>query len=266
MAPIKRVVRASTHRTALETTRIPFEVHQYQPGEVIFFQGDQADRVMYIEAGRVRMAVAAASGKEAICGLLEAGAFLGEDVLAGRTDRRETATAMTAAELLAIETSDMIRVLHSQPEIVAQFITRIIARSVQFEADLVAQLLSSSEQRLARTLLMLAGCGERPASPCVLPHVPQEILAEMVGTTRSRVNVFMGRFKKLGCIANHHGELLLAPSLLRAIRDGGVPKGTAPARPHGLALKTRRKVQREIDYCDGDCGRLDGPAGTGGGQ
>jgi len=235
MASLKKVVRPSALRAALEAARIPLSVDSYQPGAVIFRQGDPAESVMYLESGRVRLVVAASSGKEAICGLLEAGAFLGEDVLAGRVDRRETAVTMAATSLLVISAPDMIRLVHNQPAIADHFITRIIARNIHLEADLVAQMLSSSEQRLARTLMELAGCGQGSADRCALPHISQEIIAEIVGTTRSRVNVFMGRFKKLGFIAESHGELQVTRSLRHVIDDGGSQDGVSQREHPGLA-------------------------------
>jgi len=218
-------------RALLESAGSPFAVAGYGPRAAIFFQGDACDSVMHIEKGCVRLAVTAPSGKEAIVGLLGTGAFLGEEALGGHAVRRQTATAMTATEVLVVAKVQMIRVLRTQQAISDRFIAHILTRNTRLEADLTDQLLNSSEQRLARTLLVLAGCSERRPCRCVLPDVSQEIIAEMVGTTRSRVNVFMGKFKKLGFIEEDGGVLQVKPSLLHVVHDGnrGVSNGTSPA-------------------------------------
>lgn len=228
-------------RALLESTGTPFAVAGYGQRAVVFSQGDACDSVMYIEKGLVRLAVATPSGKEAICGLLGTGAFLGEEALGGHAVRRQTATAMTATEVLVVSKVQMIRLLRTQQALSDRFIAHILARNTRLEADLTDQLLSSSEQRLARTLLVLAGCGERRPCRCVLPHVSQEIIAEMVGTTRSRVNVFMGKFKKLGFIEEDAGVLQINPSLLHAVHDGdrGVSNGTYPAMTQALRSEKR---------------------------
>jgi len=228
-------------RALLESAGTPFAVADYGQRAVIFFQGAACDSVMHIEKGCVRLAVTAPSGKEAIVGLLEAGAFLGEEALGGHHVRRQTATAMTATEVLVVAKAQMIRLLRTQQAISDQFIAHILARNARLEADLTDQLLNSSEQRLARTLLVLAGYSERRPFRCVLPDVSQEIIAEMVGTTRSRVNVFMGKFKKLGFIEEDGGLLQLNPSLLHAVHDGhrGVSNGTPPATLQALRSEKR---------------------------
>jgi CRP-like cAMP-binding protein len=223
--------RSLTVRALLESRATPFTVAGYEQGAEIFFQGDAGDGVMHIEKGLVRLAVTAPNGKEAICGLLGTGAFLGEEVLGGHRVRRQTATAMTATEVLVVAKAEMIRLLRTEQVISDRFIAHILARHTRLEADLTDQLLNSSEQRLARTLLLLAGCGEGHPCRWVLPDVSQEIIAEMVGTTRSRVNVFMSKFKKLGIIEEDGGVLQLKPSLLHAVHDGnrGVSNGTRSA-------------------------------------
>ena len=156
-------------RDLLESAGIPFAVTRYGQGAVIFFQGDACDSVMHIEKGRVRLAVTAPSGKEAICGLLEAGAFLGEEALVSDAVRRQTATALTATQVLVVAKAQMTRLLRTQRAIADRFIAHIVARHTHLEADLTDQLLSSSEQRLARTLFVLAGCDERArADACCL--------------------------------------------------------------------------------------------------
>ena len=217
-------------RARLESAETPFAVVGYRQRAAIFSQGDPCDSVMYIEKGRVQLGVSAPSGKEAICGLLEAGAFLGEEGLGGHAVHRHTATAMTATEVLVVAKAQMIRLLGTEQAISDRFIAHILARRTHLEADLSDQILYSSEQRLARTLLVLAGCDERRPCRCALPHVSQEIIAEMVGTTRSRVNLFMSKFKKLGFIEEDGGVLQVTPSLLRVVHDGhrDISNGNSP--------------------------------------
>ena len=161
-------------RALLESTGTPFSVAHYGPRAAIFLQGDPCDRVIYIEKGRVRLAVTACSGKEAICGLLGTGAFLGEEALGGHAGRRQTATGMTATEVLVVAKTQMIRLLRTQPAIADRFIAHLLARNVCLEAALTDQLLYSSERRLAHTLLVLAGCDERRPCRGALPDVSQD--------------------------------------------------------------------------------------------
>lgn len=221
--------RALNVRTLLDSTGTPFAVADFRSGGVIFRQGDPCDSVMQLASGRVRLAVTDRSGKEAICGLLSAGAFLGDEALAGETVRRQTAIAITVAEVLVVAKTHMMALLRTQRAIADRFIAHILARHAHLEADLSDQLLHSSEQRLARALLALAGCGDRCQCRCILPDVSQEIIAEMVGTTRSRVSIFMGKFKKLGLIEEVGERLTVNPSLFHIIHDGdrGVPNGTS---------------------------------------
>jgi CRP-like cAMP-binding protein len=198
-------------RALLESTATPFAIADYRPRAAIFLQGEPCDSVMHIERGRVWLAVMARSGKEAVCGLLGTGAFLGEEALVGRGERRQSATAMTATQVLVVAKAHMIRLLHTQPELLDGFIAHLLARNTRLEANLTDQIFHSSEQRLAHTLLVLADCDERRPRRCALPDLPQEIIAEMVGTTRSRVNFFMGKFKKLGFIEEHGGVLHVNP-------------------------------------------------------
>lgn len=207
-------------RALLESTGTPFAVAAYEPRAVIFFQGDASDGVMHIERGRVRLAVTTPGGKEAICGLLDTGGFLGEEALNGVRVRPHTATAMTPTEVLVVAGAQMNRLLRAERAIADRFIAHIIARNTRLEADLTDQILNSAEQRLARTLLVLADCDASHPSRPVLPEVSQEIIAEMVGTTRSRVNALMGKFKKLGSLEEDGGILRVNCSLLRGIHDG----------------------------------------------
>lgn len=168
----------------------------------------------------VGLAVTTPSGRQAICGLMGTGAFMGEEALAGQAVRRQTATAITATRVRVIAKAQMIRLLHTQHAISDRFIAHVLARNVRLEDDLTDQLLSSSKQRLARILLVLAARDEQRPSRWVLPNVSQEVIAEMVGTTRPHVNGFMSKFKKLGAIARDGGVLLVNPGLLHMVHDG----------------------------------------------
>lgn len=207
-------------RAVLESTATPFTIADYGPRAAIFRQGDSCDSVMHIERGRVWLAVTSHSGKEAICGLLDTGAFLGEEALTGCRERRQGATAMTATQVLVVAKAHMIRLLPTQPGLRDRFIAHLLARNIRLEADLTEQLLYSSEQRLAHLLLVLADCDERRPRRCALPDLPQEIIAEMVGTTRSRVNAIMGKLKTLGFIEKHSGLLHVNAARLRDVHDG----------------------------------------------
>jgi len=219
----------SHFRTVLESTRTSFAIVEYQPGKAVFFQGDPCRTVMHIESGCVELSVTAPGGEEAICGVLDAGAFLGEEALGGRALRPHTAVAMTTTQVVVVAKEKMLQLVRSQEAIADRLIAHVLARRARLEADLGDQLLHSCEQRLARTLLLLAGCDESHPCTCHLPHVSQGEIAKMVGTTRSRVNVFMGKFKKLGFIEADGGELQVTPSLLHVVDDGmqGVSNGTS---------------------------------------
>jgi len=201
-------------RALLASTATPFRIAGYDPRDTVFNQGDPCDSVMHIERGQVWLAVTARSGKEAICGLLGAGAFLGEEALATCDLRRQRATAMTATQVLVVAKADMLRLLRTQQGFRDRFVAHLLARNVRLEADLTEQLLYSSEQRLAHLLLVLANHDERRPHRCALPDLPQEIMAEMVGTTRARVSVFIGKFKKLGFVEDHRGVLFVNPAHL----------------------------------------------------
>jgi len=182
----------------------------------IFAQGDPATSVMYVEKGAVRLSVLSHAGKEAVVALLDAGHFFGEGCLAGQMHRMATATAMAPSTILVVEKSDMVRQLHAAPAFADRFLTHMLTRNIRIEEDLVDQLFNSTEKRLARTLLLLARYGEPEASHRALPKVSQEVLAEMVGTTRSRVNFFMNKFRKLGFI-DYNGALKINNSLLSVV-------------------------------------------------
>jgi CRP-like cAMP-binding protein len=168
--------------------------------ETIFSQGDLSKNIMYILKGQVKISVVSKSGREAVLGILGPGEFIGEGGLAGQPLRMATATAHTPVTLLAIDNSEMFQVLHAKSTFSDHFITYMLGRNVRIEEDLIDQLFNSSERRLARALLLLARFGKGDSPERVLPKIPQEMLAEMVGTTRSRVNFFMNKFKKLGFI------------------------------------------------------------------
>jgi CRP-like cAMP-binding protein len=200
----------------------------YQPRDVVFLQGDACDSVMYLQEGAVKLSVLSRSGQEAVVAMLETGAFFGESVLAGDSVQHEAATAMTATTVLIIPKKEMIRLLREQPEFSARFIAHILARNVRIEEDVVDQLFNSSDKRLARALLLLAHYGKPGKARRVLPSITQQTLADMVGTTRSRVNFFMNKFKKLGYI-EYSGGLKVNDSLVAVIlRDDGV--GTRPSK------------------------------------
>jgi len=184
--------------------------------ESIFAQGDPANNVVYIQKGGVRLTVVSEMGKEAIVATLGPGDFLGEGCLAGQSIRIATATATAATTVLVIDKNEVIRILHEEHEFSDRFITYILSRNARVEADLIDQLFNSSEKRLARTLLLLARYGAQDQPQKVIANVSQEILAEMVGTTRSRVNFFMNKFRKLGFI-EYNGGIEVHSSLLNAI-------------------------------------------------
>ena len=167
---------------------------------VIFSQGDAADAVFYIQAGKVKLTVVSQQGKEAVVAILEEGAFLGESCLAGQTIRTAAATALEDSTIVRIGKDAMIRVLHQEPTFAELFMAYLLTHTIRIEEDLVDQLFNSSEKRLARILLLLAHFGKEGKPEAVIPKISQETLAEMVGTTRSRVSFFMNKFRKLGYI------------------------------------------------------------------
>jgi CRP/FNR family cyclic AMP-dependent transcriptional regulator len=191
-------------------------VMSYEPADVIFSQGDAADSVLYIQKGSVALSVSSHAGKVAVVAMLGPGAFFGEPALAGHLVRLEAATAKTATTVLVVPKAEMMRVLHEEHALADRFITHVLARNIRTEADLVDQLFNSSEKRLARALLLLARYGKPDQTDRVLPKISQETLADMIGTTRSRVNFFMNKFKKLGFI-EYNGGLKINSSLLTVI-------------------------------------------------
>jgi CRP/FNR family transcriptional regulator, cyclic AMP receptor protein len=195
----------------LDSAGVARKVAEFKKKETIFSQGDPCRSVFYIQKGGVRLSVVNESGKEAVVAVLGPGDFVGEGCLAGQPIRIGTATAVALTTALV-----MVRVLHSEHEFSDRFITFMLARNIRIEEDLVDQLFNSSEKRLARTLLLLARYGKEDKLQRVLPKVSQEMLAEMVGTTRSRVNFFMNKFRKLGFI-KYNGGLQIDNSLLSVV-------------------------------------------------
>jgi CRP/FNR family cyclic AMP-dependent transcriptional regulator len=188
--------------------------------QAIFRQGDVADAVFYIQKGKVRLAVVSKVGKEATLGIISEGNFFGEGSLAGQALRMGSASAMTDCQLMRIEKKAMVAALHREPVFSDMFVAYLLARNIRYEEDLVDQLFNSSEKRLARVLLMLAHFGKDGVPETVVPKVSQETLAEMVGTTRSRVSFFMNRFRKLGFIhyaGGQDGGLQVHSSLLSVV-------------------------------------------------
>ena len=200
----------------LEMADVAKKIVEYPRAAVIFAQGDPCESVMYIQKGAVRLSVLSHSGKEAIVAVLGPGDFLGEGALAGQRVRMGTATAAAVSTVLIVPKLQMIRLLHEEPGFSDRFVEYMLSRNIRIEEDLVDQLFNSSEKRLARTLLLLARYGKEDAPQRVLPKLSQEMLAEMIGTTRSRVNFFMNKFRKLGFI-EYNGGLKINSSLLSVV-------------------------------------------------
>jgi CRP/FNR family cyclic AMP-dependent transcriptional regulator len=197
----------------LDSADISKKIVEYRRSEAIFVQGDPCDSVMYIQAGAVRLSVLSSGGKEAIVAMLGPGDFLGEGALASQRVRMGTATAVAPSKILVVPRDDMVRLLHEEPGFSDRFIEYMLYRHIRIEEDLVDQLFNTSEKRLARTLLLLARYGSEDKPQGVLPKLSQGVLADMIGTTRSRVNFFMNKFKKLGFI-EYNGGLKINSSLL----------------------------------------------------
>jgi len=200
----------------LESAGAARKIARFERGAIIFNQGDPCANVMYIQSGGVKLSVISNSGKEAVVALLGAGDFFGEGALAGQPVRIATATALTSSGILVVDKLKMLRLLHKQRDLSDRFITHMLTRNIRVEEDLVDQLFNSSEKRLARTLLLLARYGHQDKPQRVLPKLSQELLAEMIGTTRSRVNFFMNKFRKLGFI-DYNGGLKINNSLLSVV-------------------------------------------------
>ncbi len=189
----------------------------YEAGATIFRQGDPCTTIMHVEAGSVRLSVVSHAGKEAVIAVLEAGDFFGEGCLTGQSVRVATATAMSECSVLRIRRQEVTRKLHSDESFADSFVAHILKRNARMEEDLIDQLFNSTEKRLARTLLLLAQYGKNHGPRRALPKVSQEILAEMVGTTRPRVNFFMNKFRKLGFIEYDASGVKVNNSLLGVV-------------------------------------------------
>jgi len=200
----------------LDSAGVQRKIKEVKKGALVYSQGEAAKNVMYLQDGGIKLSVVNGVGKEAVVGILGPGDFFGEGCLAGQSVRMGTATTVTPCKLYVMEKGEMLKVLHEQHSLSDQFIGFMLARNIRIEEDLIDQLFNSSEKRLARTLLLLARYGKEDRPQGILPHISQETLAEMVGTTRSRVNFFMNKFRKLGFI-KYNGGLQINTSLLSVV-------------------------------------------------
>jgi CRP/FNR family cyclic AMP-dependent transcriptional regulator len=200
----------------LESAGAARRVVSFPKGRVVFAQGAASDSVMYVQKGGIKISVLSRSGKEAVVAMLGPGDFFGEGALTGQPVRIGTATATTATTVLAIEKDAMLRLLHEEPAFSDRFISFMLARNIRIEADLVDQLFNSSEKRLARALLLMARYTDQAGAERTIPKISQETLAEMIGTTRSRVNFFMNKFRELGFI-EYNGGLKINQALLSVV-------------------------------------------------
>jgi CRP/FNR family transcriptional regulator, cyclic AMP receptor protein len=200
----------------LDSAGVTRKTKELKKAEVVYSQGEAAKNVMYLQEGSIKLTVVNGAGKEAVVAILGPGDFFGEGCLAGQSIRMGTATTITPSKVHVIEKSEMLKVLHEQHALSDQFISFMLARNIRVEEDLIDQLFNSSEKRLARTLLLLARYGKEDQPHGVIPPISQEMLAEMIGTTRPRVNFFMNKFKKLGFI-KYDGGLTVNTSLLSVV-------------------------------------------------
>jgi CRP-like cAMP-binding protein len=213
----KKLVKFDT-KTFLSTINGGRKITAFSKKQPIFAQGDPADAVFYIRKGKVRLTVGSKIGKEATIGILNEGDFFGEGCLSGQTLRLYSASAMTDCSVMRIDKKSMVDVLHREQAFSEMFVAYLLARNIRYEEDLVDQLFNSSEKRLARILLLLAHFGKEGAPETLIANISQETLAEMIGTTRSRVSFFMNRFRKLGFV-DYHGndDLRVHSSLLNIV-------------------------------------------------
>jgi CRP/FNR family transcriptional regulator, cyclic AMP receptor protein len=200
----------------LDTEDAGRTISRYQKQQTVFPQGGAADAVFYIQKGKVKITVVSEQGKEAVIAILGPDEFCGEGCLTGQPRRMATAVAMTECEIMRLEKAAMIRVLHEEPAFSEMFVAHLLVRTIRIEEDLVDQLFNSSEKRLARALLLLANFGKDGRPERIIAKVSQETLAEMIGTTRSRVSHFMNKFRKLGFI-DYNGHLEVHSSLLNVV-------------------------------------------------
>jgi CRP/FNR family transcriptional regulator, cyclic AMP receptor protein len=244
MIGVEGLVMATKRRRSFDTKSFLNRVGngrsigKYRKGQVVFSQGDPGDAVFYIQKGKAKLTVVSEQGKEAVIAILGTDEFFGEGCLAGQAQRIATVTTMTDAVIARLEKSAIIKVIHEEPAFSELFIAHLLDRSIRVEADLVDQLFNSSEKRLARLLLLLANFGKEGAPELVIAKISQETLAEMIGTTRSRVSFFMNKFRKLGFI-DYNGGIEVHSSLLSVVLhdqplvkdDRGAGVWTATTRP-----------------------------------
>jgi CRP/FNR family cyclic AMP-dependent transcriptional regulator len=213
VAASKKLSKFDT-KTFLSTINGGRKIEAFTKKQTIFSQGGSSDAVFYIKEGKVKLTVVSQIGKEATIAILSEGAFFGEGCLTGQTLRLCSATAMTDCSVMRIDKKSMLEVLHEEQTFSDVFVAYLLARNIRYEEDLVDQLFNSSEKRLARILLLLAHFGKEGKPETVIPKMSQETLAEMIGTTRSRVSFFLNRFRKLGFIDYHAGDVLQVHSSL----------------------------------------------------
>ena len=217
--PRKAIFRNSAFdvQRFLDSAGIGRKIEKFRNKEPVFAQGDPVRSVFYIQQGGVKLTVVNEAGKEAVVAILGPSDFFGEGCLAGQTVCMATATAIALTTVLVIRKSEMLRVLHGESEFSDRFIAHMLSRNLRVEEDLIDQLFNSSEKRLARTLLLLARYGSPGQTQTMLPNISQETLAEMIGTTRSRVNYFMNKFRKMGFILYNNRQVQINPSLLSVV-------------------------------------------------
>jgi CRP/FNR family cyclic AMP-dependent transcriptional regulator len=211
------------HRSVLERPGEGRRILEYRKGDTIFAQGDSADAVFYIREGKIKLTITSQQGKEAVVAIVSAGDFIGEGCLAGQPIRMAAAIAMTKGSCIRIEKKTMNQLLHQRGKFSEQFMAYLLSRNIRIEEDLVDQLFNSSEKRLARTLLLLAQFGKEGKPEPVVPKISQEMLAEIVGTTRSRVSYFMNKFRQLGFI-EYNGGLRVHSTLLNVVLYDKTPE------------------------------------------
>jgi CRP/FNR family cyclic AMP-dependent transcriptional regulator len=216
VAASKKLIKFDT-KTFLSTIDGGRKIAAFHKKQIIFVQGDSSDAVFYVQKGRVRLTVVSKTGKEATVGILNEGDFFGEGCLRGQPLRMCSATAMTDCSVMRIDKTSMMEVLHREHAFSDMFVAYLLTRNIRYEEDLVDQLFNSSEQRLARMLLLLAHFGKEGKPETVIPNMSQETLAEMIGTTRSRVSFFMNRFRNLGFVDYGEGGMQVHSSLLNIV-------------------------------------------------
>ncbi len=223
--PPKKAAKAATElqpippfelKKFLDSAGIKRRITKFARSAVVFSQGDPATDVFYVQLGSIKLSVLSRTGKEAVVAILGPGDFFGEGCLAGQPRRMATASVLSASTVLVIEKPQMLEMLHKEPDLADRFLTHMLARNIRIEEDLIDQLFNSSEKRLARALLLLARYGKED-QPLPLPKLSQETFAEIVGTTRSRVNFFMNKFRDLGFIEYNGGDIKVNSSLLTVV-------------------------------------------------